>query len=143
MRKIITAAVVAVTALTGCGGISFDAQAGQHIPADAVRQSFYMRNTTDAPHFFMIIGEHEPPVEGPVRDRPASTGCGKVGRDWELIVWQTATRPDPADEEVHRVSGDAFGHPDEMALWLSIEPDGVQSGEGVPDWWDSDIQRCP
>lgn len=44
----------------------------------------------------------------------------------------------------HRVSGEAFGDADVLSLWLSVEVDGtVVTGEGVPEWWQADIQHRP
>jgi hypothetical protein len=131
--------IVSVCLLAGCG-----ISVGQPAPADAVELSVYMRDTSRLPHYFIILGEQQPDPEGPVNQRPATMGCSKVGRDWELIVSQTDARPDPASDMELRVSGDDFGDPDELSLWLSVEPDGtVMTGEGVPEWWGEDIQRCP
>lgn len=135
--------IVVPLLLTGC--MSLNSGAIQRIPADAVELSFYMRNSSRLPYYYILRGEHQPQMEGPVQERPASAGCGLVGRDWELLVWQAPSRPDPAAEEAHRTSGEAFRDPDELSLWLSVAPDGsVTSGEGVPEWWgDRDVQRCP
>jgi hypothetical protein len=107
--------------------------------------SFYMRNSSGLPYYYVIQGEHDPRWEGPVEQRPASAGCGAVGRDWELLVWPSPSRPDPDVEVVYHTEGEEFGDPDALALWLSVAPDGtVTSGEGVPEWWgDRDVQRCP
>jgi len=128
--------------LAGCG-ISVDGAGRLPAPPDAVELSFYMRDLSPLPHHYVIVGEHEPDPEGPVSQRPMTSGCSRVGRDWELIVDQTETRIDPAADFEHRVSGDAFGDPDVLSLWMSVEADGtVVTGEGVPDWWQADIQRC-
>ena len=135
--------ILSLFLLAGCG-IALDAGAGrQPPPADAVELSVYMRDLSPLPHYFVILGEHQPDPEGPVNQRPTTIGCSKVGRDWELIVDQTDARINPAAEFEHRVSGDAFGDVDVLSLWLSVEADGtVITGEGVPEWWQADIQRC-
>ena len=67
-----------------------------------------------------------------------------MGRDWDLVVSQSLGPPDPADEVVLRITGEAFGNPDVLTLWLSVERDGTAAtGEGVPEWWgDRDLQGC-
>lgn len=113
--------IVSLFLLAACG-VSLDAGAGrQPAPADAVELSVYIRDLSPLPHYFVILGEHQPDPEGPVNQRPATIGCSRVGRDWELIVDQTDTRIDPAADFEHQVSGDAFGDPDVLALWLSVE----------------------
>ena len=136
-------AILTLFVLGGCG-IGLDAGAGrQPPPADAVELSVYMRDLSPLPHYFVILGEHQPDPEGPVSQRPTSIGCGRVGRDWELIVDQTDSRIDPAADFEHRVSGESFGDLDVLSVWLSVEADGtVVTGEGVPEWWQADIQRC-
>jgi len=130
---------IALMLVAGCG-ISLAPPPPRHMPADPIDLSFYMRNTTDDPHYFIVLSENQPLIEGPVQRRPASTGCGAVGRDWELTVSQTPSRPDPGGEMAHRVTGEAFGDPDVLALWLSVEPDGtVVTGDGVPEWWVDDL----
>ncbi len=129
--------------LAGC--LTLDAGAGpQRPPPNAAMLSFYMRNMSRLPYYYTIVGQHDPDPEGAVEQMPATIGCGAVGRDWELIVWQSTGRPDPGAQAVHNTSGEAFGDRDERALWLDIAPDGrVTTGEGVPDWWgDRDVQRC-
>lgn len=103
-----------------------------------------MRDLSGLSHYYAIRGEHHPDTEGTVTDRPATIGCGPVGRDWELIVVQSVARPDPADDIVLSLTGEAFGNPDALTLWLSIEADGTAvTGEGVPEWWgDRDLQGC-
>lgn len=107
--------------------------------------SFYMRNASGLPYYYVVQGEHRPRWEGNVEEGPVTVGCGAAGRDWELVVWQSPSRPDPEVEVAHHTSGEAFGDPDVLALWLTVAPDGtVASGEGVPEWWgDRDVQRCP
>ena len=136
-------AILSVSLLAGCG-VALDAEAGrQPAPADAVELSVYMRDLSPLPHYFVILGEHQPDPEGPVNQRPATIGCSQVGRDWELVVDQTDTRIDPAADFELSVSGDSFGDLDVLSLWLSVEADGsVLTGEGVPEWWQADIQRC-
>lgn len=132
--------------LTAAGCTSLDPGAGvQPPPPDAVMLSFYMRNSSALPYYWVIHGEHDPRWEGAVEQRPATVGCGAVGADWQLLVWQSPSRPAPDVEVVHHTEGEAFGNPDEFALWLSVSPDGtVATGEGVPEWWgDRDVQRCP
>jgi hypothetical protein len=112
-------------------------------PADSVELSVYMRDLSRLPHYFLILGEQRPDPEGPVSTRPATIGCSEVGRDWELMVSQSDGRPDPASDMDLRVSGQAFGNPDSLSLWLSVEADGtVVTGVGVPEWWGEERQRC-
>ena len=136
--------ILALWLLAGCG-ISLDPGAGpQPPPPNAVDLTFYMRDLSGLPHHYIFRGEHHPDTEGMVTDRPATIGCGPVGRDWDLVVSQSLGPPDPADEVVLRITGEAFGNPDVLTLWLSVERDGTAAtGEGVPEWWgDRDLQGC-
>lgn len=136
--------ILALVLLAGCG-ISLDSGAGpQPPPPNAVDLTFYMRDLSGLPHHYIFRGEHHPDTEGMVTDRAATIGCGPVGRDWELVVSQGLPPPDPADEVVLRITGEPFGDPDVLTLWLSVELDGTAvTGEGVPEWWgDRDLQGC-
>jgi hypothetical protein len=124
--------------------ISLESGAGpQPPPPNAVDLTFYMRDLSGLPHYYAIRGEHDPDIDGTVTAEPATIGCGPVGRDWELIVVQTGGRPAPGDDPVLSITSEAFGDPDALTLWLSIGADGAAvTGEGVPEWWREDLQRC-
>lgn len=134
MRRLVL--IVAVAALAGCGPAR---------PADAVELSIYARNRSAVPHSFIVHGSHDPPWAGEAgTEEPRSYGCGFVGRDWELIVTAGPERPDPADDFVATASGDAFGAPAELSLWIDVDLAGTVSvGQGVPEWWQHEVQRCP
>ena len=66
-----------------------------------------------------------------------------MGRDWQLIVTEGAVRPQPADDFVATASGADYGDPDGLALWIEVRPNGeVTIGEGMPQWWEHEEQRC-
>jgi hypothetical protein len=115
-------------------------------PDDGVALSLYHRNLSGQSYSYRVLGT--PPGTagwlGPVPDVVSSSGCGFVGRDWELIVVEGDAPPGPADEFAAHVTADDFGGADPIAIALSIKADGaIAITQGVPEWWDSDIQRCP
>jgi hypothetical protein len=112
-------------------------------PPDTVALAFYMRNQSGMPFQFSIDGGENGPINGPVHDEPASTGCGWVDRDWILSVWP-GDEGDAADAAAARLTSDQAGDVDPVVLWLDVDPARrIRTGAGVPVWWDSDIQRCP
>jgi hypothetical protein len=115
-------------------------------PDDTVALSLYHRNLSGQAFSYRVLGT--PPGNagwlGPVPDVVSSSGCGLVGRDWELIVVEGDTPPGPADDFAAHVTANDFGGADPIAIALSIEADGtIAITHGIPAWWDSDIQRCP
>jgi hypothetical protein len=111
---------------------------------DGVAMSLYHRNLSDQPFSYRVLGT--PPGSagwlGP--GLVSSAGCGIVGRDWELLVVEGDAPPGPADDLAAHVTADDFGNLQTIAIALTIEADGtIAISQGVPDWWDSDIQRCP
>jgi hypothetical protein len=133
---IILGAVALIAALAGC----------QPRPAGTVALSLYHRNLSQQPFSYRVLGTPPESEEwaGLVPDVVSSAGCGFVLPEWEIIVVEGERRPEPADDFVARAASDDFGGRDPVAIALSIEADGsVEISEGVPAWWDSDIQRCP
>jgi hypothetical protein len=114
-------------------------------PADAVALSIYARNLSADAFSFAVHGSHEPMWVGEAgTEEPRTYGCGWVGADWELIVTEGADRPSPADDFVVTATGEAYGDPAVLSLWIDVDRTGTVSiGEGVPDWWRHEIQRCP
>lgn len=114
-------------------------------PPDSVALSIYARNLSPDPFAFVVVGSHEVPVTGEAgTEEPRSYGCGWVGRDWQLIVAEGSGAPDPAEPFVAARSGEDFGSPSELAIWIDVDAAGrVSIGNGVPAWWTSDVQRCP
>jgi hypothetical protein len=115
-------------------------------PAGTVALSLYHRNLGDQPFSYRVLGT--PPESeawiGLVPGVVSSAGCGFVSPDWELIVTQGEEPPDPADDIAARAGADDYEARDPIAIALSVEADGsIEITEGVPAWWDSDIQRCP
>jgi hypothetical protein len=115
-------------------------------PAGTVAVSLYHRNLSDQPFTYQVLGTPPGSEEwiGLVPDVVSSAGCGFVTPTWELIVTEGDDRPDPAGDIAARAAADDFESRDPLAVALSIEVDGsIEISEGVPAWWDSDIQRCP
>lgn len=113
-------------------------------PADAVALSLYTRNLSEEAFAFTVVGSHSPPVLGETGDaEPRSYGCGWVGSDWQLIVAQGSEPPEPADDFAAMRSGEDYGQPQQLALWIEVGANGeVSIGEGVPHWWRDEEQRC-
>jgi hypothetical protein len=131
----ILAAVAILAVLTSCAR-----------PAGTIALSLYHRNLSQQPFSYRVLGTPPESEEwaGLVPDVISSAGCGFVLANWEIVVVEGERRPEPADELVARAAADDFGSRDPVAIALSIEPDGtVEISEGVPAWWNSDIQRCP
>jgi hypothetical protein len=137
MRSVVGRILVAL-ALVGVLGSC------QARPAGSVALSLYHRNLSDQPFSYRVVGSEDEEWAGLVPDEPSSAGCGFVASNWELIVTEGVDDPEPADAIADRASAAEFGGRDPVAITLSIEPDGaIEISEGVPAWWDSDIQRCP
>lgn len=129
------AALLIVLVAAGCG---------VNRPPDAVAQSLYARNQSELTFAFTVVGSHDPPVLGELGgEEPRSYGCGWVGRDWQLIITEGSEPPGPADDFVATTSGEDHGDADELAIWIDVQPDGeVTIGEGMPEWWEHEEQRC-
>ena len=113
-------------------------------PPDAVALSLYTRNLSADAFAFTVIGSHSPAILGETgTEEPRSYGCGWVGRDWQLLVSEGAARPEPPDDLVAMASGDDYGDPDQLSIWIDVRPDGaVIVGDGVPAWWTHEKQGC-
>lgn len=131
-RRLLVLLFVIVLVVSGCAPR----------PPGTVALSFYMRDRSEVPHHFMIDGV-DPPIDGPVQNEPASTGCGWVDPSWTLRVW-TGPEGDAAGAPAARLTGAEVGPLDPVAVWVDVDPaGGVHTGVGVPAWWNSDVQRCP
>ena len=132
----VVAAIALVAVLAACAAR----------PPNSVALSLYHRNLSDEPFSYRVLGTPPGGEEwiGLVPDPASSAGCGFVEPDWELIVTEGEEPPDPADDIAARVAAGDFESRDPVAIALSIDADGsIDISEGVPSWWDSDIQRCP
>jgi len=113
-------------------------------PPGTVALSFYMRNDSQEDYFYQFRAAGQTEFEGPVVNDPASAGCGWVGRAWSLIVTRGEQAPDPGDPIEVQIGAAELGNRDPVAVSLAIDAAGrVVVDEGVPGWWDSDVQRCP
>jgi hypothetical protein len=135
-----------IASLLGTVAVVATLVACQPRPAGTIALSLYHRNLSQQPFSYRVLGTPPESEEwaGLVPDVISSAGCGFVLANWEIVVVEGERRPEPADELVARAAADEFGSRDPVAIALSIEPDGtVEISEGVPAWWNSDIQRCP
>ena len=115
-------------------------------PAATIAVSLYRWNQSDQPFAYRVLGTPPGSEEwaGLVPDVASSAGCGSVEPDWELVVTAGEDDPDPADQIAARAAAADFGNRDPVAIALTIAADGsIDISGGVPDWWESDIQRCP
>ena len=115
-------------------------------PAGSVALSLYHRNLSDQPFAYRVLGTPPESEEwtGLVPDVVSSAGCGFVGPEWELIVTEGPEPPDPAGDIAARAGAGDFEERDPVAIALTIAADGsIDITDGIPEWWDSDIQRCP
>lgn len=126
--------VVTLTLLGACGGGD---------DAGSVSLAYYMRNLSDQPFEYEITSSDGEYGRGRVTPEPASIGCGRVPRDWELRVWPARDDGRVGDPVAH-LSAIQVGAVDPVVVWVSVNPAGqVQTGLGLPAWWHADIQRCP
>jgi hypothetical protein len=115
-------------------------------PQGTVALSLYHRDLSGDPHSYQVLGTAPGSEDwiGLVPDVVSSAGCGFVTADWQLIVVDGVEPPDPAGDIAARAAAIDFEARDPIAIAVSIEPDGsIDITEGVPAWWDADIQRCP
>jgi hypothetical protein len=115
-------------------------------PPDSVALSVYHRNLAEQPFTYQVLGTlpGEENWIGLVPDVVSSGGCGFVGRNWQVVVVEGDEQPDPAGPIAASLSAADIGNPETAALSITVLADGsVEIETGVPEWWDSDLQRCP
>ena len=125
--------LVLAVALAGCG-------------PDRSRQqavAMYFSNQTADEFGYSIDPETDPSIRRAIHQGVTRSGCGWLQNPWTLMVTEAPGKAGP-DNPVRALLTTPDRAAREVAIWISIAPDGrIKSGQGVPDWWETDVQVCP
>lgn len=133
LRATTALAVVLIVTLAGCGTASSRQQ----------DVALYFWNETGSDMGYVVDPQTDPPILGDIRTGMTTVGCIRLPNPWTLNITQGPAVPNRPDNVVRgRVAV-----PDATArstiTWIHIARDGtIESGIGVPGWWQADIQVC-
>ena len=126
--------LVLFVALAGCG-------------PDRSRQqavALYFWNQTDEAMGYFVDPQTDPPSLGSIQTGVTSAGCGWLPNPWTISITQEPAHPDRRENLVRDRVVIHDRQARSASVWIRIAPNGtIETGAGVPEWWETDVQVCP